>query len=482
MFVCGNIKSVVFLYINVRLPMRTPMTNNELWQSVLGELELQISRPSFTTWFSNTYIHEFCNGKIVVGVPNTFAKTWLEKKFHKQILNIIQTISQTRIREILYLIIPKSKNEISLSISQTPIQKTEEIVYSQVNTNTPSSNGIMNNSYIFSSFVVGKTNELAYAACKAVASKPGQVYNPLFIYGGVGLGKTHLIQAIGNTMISQGTNPRKIMYVSSEKFTNDYIQKIKAGRAEEFKDIYRNVDLLLIDDVQFFSGKERTQEEFFHTFNHLHQLNKQIVLTADRPPKEIRSLENRLLSRFEWGMIADISAPDLETRIAIFEKKCQEKNFLLEKNIVAYIAENITSNIRELEGVLNRIIAIHELQNKKPDMTTIEQIISAVHPRKTKGSITPKNILSIVAEYYGIGLPDLLGQSREKRLSFPRQIVMFLLREELNHSFPSIGHEIGGRDHTTALHAHGKISRESTTNERLKNDLELLKEKMYQVV
>lgn len=459
--------------------MRTPMTNNELWQSVLGELELQISRPSFTTWFSNTYIHEFSDGKVVVGVPNTFAKTWLEKKFHKQILNIIQTISQTRIREILYLIIPKTNREV-VSTPYPQIPAVQEVIVSQIPSPSNAS-GTLNISYIFDSFVIGKTNELAYAACKAVAAKPGTVYNPLFIYGGVGLGKTHLIQAIGNTMIQQGTNPRKIMYVSSEKFTNDYIQKVKAGKAEEFKDLYRNVDLLLIDDVQFFSGKERTQEEFFHTFNHLHQLNKQIVLTADRPPKEIHALENRLLSRFEWGMIADISAPDLETRIAIFEKKCQEKNYILDKDIVVYVAQNITSNIRELEGVLNRIIAIHELQNRNPDMTTIEQIISAVRPRKAKGSITSKNILAIVGEYYGIGLQDLLGPSREKKLAFPRQIVMFLLREELNHSFPSIGQEIGGRDHTTALHAHGKISNEIITNERLRNDLETLKEKIYQI-
>lgn len=459
--------------------MSTPMSNDQIWQAVLGELELHISKASFTTWFAHTSIGLFENEKVVVCVPNTFTKTWLEKKYHKHILSSLQNITQRRIREISYQIVQNSPQKIQKQVPEkqktvlTPIQNSPQKI--QKNSSP------FNLKYLFNSFVVGKTNELAYAACKAITEKPGEAYNPLFIYGGVGLGKTHLLQAIANTMVQKGTAIERIRYVSSEKFTNEYIQTVQSGEARGFKDRYRNIDILLIDDVQFFSGKERTQEEFFHTFNHLHQQNKQIVLTSDRSPKEIKALENRLLSRFEWGMIVDIAAPDLETRIAIFEKKCEEKGFFLDKDIITLVAENITTNIRELEGVLNRIIANHQLRKQKPTKESVEEIIMSIKPRKTRGSVAPKTIISAVGDYFEVSLSDLLGKSREQKISFPRQIIMFLLREELGHSFPAIGNELGGRDHTTALHAHTKIKNEITKNEKLKNDIELLKEKIYQI-
>ncbi len=462
--------------------MLTPMTNEQLWQTVLGELELRISKASFTTWFSNTAILSFGDGKVIISVPNLFTKTWLEKKYHKQILCLLQDITQVRVKEVFYQIF-SHKQANSLSENSAPARSLNEAPTQSASVeNVPErKHPILNPKYIFDTFVVGKTNELAYAAARAVVSKPGEVYNPLFIYGGVGLGKTHLLQAIGNAVLQNGVDPKKILYVSSEKFTNDYIQTVQSGKAKEFKDRYRNVELLLIDDVQFFSGKERTQEEFFHTFNHLHQQNKQIILSSDRPPKEINSLENRLLSRFEWGMIADVSAPDLETRMAILEKKCQEKNFTLEKKLIEFITENITTNIRELEGVLNRIIASSQLQNIIPTKESIEHIIFVTRPRKIKGSVMPKSIVITVSQYFGVQMDDLLGKSREKKLSFPRQIAMYLLREELKHSFPAIGDELGGRDHSTAMHAHSKISKEIEMDEKLRTDIESLREKIYQV-
>jgi chromosomal replication initiator protein len=336
----------------------------------------------------------------------------------------------------------------------------------------------INPKYTFTTFVVGKGNELAHAAAQAVAARPGEAYNPLFIYGGVGLGKTHLIQAIGNAMLE--TNPQtKILYVSSEKFTNEFVNSVKEGRAREFKNRYRNVDLLLIDDIQFIGGKEQTQEEFFHTFNELHQQGKQVVLTSDRPPKAIPALEDRLRSRFEWGMIADISAPDLETRVAILQKKAQEKQFDIEQTLLTLIATNVQSNIRELEGALNKVIAFHQLKNIAPTQESVKSLLASFAEQNMRRSITPREMISEVSNYFDLKIDDILGKSREKRLAFPRQIIMFLLREELKLSYPSIGEELGGRDHTTAMHAHTKIASEIESDLKLKQDIELIKQRLY---
>lgn len=336
----------------------------------------------------------------------------------------------------------------------------------------------LNAKYTFENFIVGKENELAQAACLAVAAKLGQVYNPLFLYGGAGLGKTHLIQAIGHQIIKESGHKKKVLYATCESFTNEFITSVRTGKANEFKNTYRLVDLLMVDDVQFLAGKEGTQEEFFHTFNALHQNNKQIVICSDRPPKAIAGLENRLLSRFEWGMIADINPPGLETRMAILESNCKKKNFHLKQEVVEYIATNIQNNIRELEGALNRIIAYHQLNNIEPDLESAKRLLSSLATSPRQSSITIKQLINLVANFFEINIEDLTGQSRKKELVVPRQIVMYLMREEMKSSFPNIGQELGGRDHTTAIHACLKIANEIKTNEKIRKDVELIRQKL----
>ncbi len=452
------------------------MEEKNIWQAALGELELTLSRANFTTWFKNTFISAYENDTIIIGVPNTFTKAWLEKKYHIAILKALQKITSNRVRNLVYRVEVTQKEEAA-EAENIPAKIEEKMAKKAAVPDMPPVNEFgLNPRYNFASFVIGKGNELAHAASLAVAQKPGNVYNPLFIYGGVGLGKTHLIQAIGHEMAKSG---KKVLYVSCEKFTSDFIRSISNNRAEKFKDTYRSVDILLIDDIQFMAGKDGTQEQFFHTFNDLHQANKQIVITSDRPPKAIPALESRLVSRFEWGMIADISAPDLETRAAILRAKCQEKNFHLEDEAVSYVATNIQNNIRELEGALNKIIAYYQLNGMVPSLENVKKVLATLTTVQRKRSVTPKNIINIVAEFYDIGLEDLLGQCRKKDLALPRQIVMYLMREELKNSFPSIGLEIGNRDHTTAMHAHVKISREIESDEKINQDIKLIREKLY---
>lgn len=393
------------------------------------------------------------------------------KKYHNEICNALKNITNNKPGEIYYKVEIKKTNPVNEILEKIKIKKSLDF-----NNDSPSINRFgLNSKYVFDSFVVGKGNELAHAACQAVAANPGKAYNPLFIYGGVGLGKTHLLQAIGHEV---SKNSDKVLYASSEKFVNDYIQAIRNGRAKELKDRYRNVDILLIDDVQFLGGKDGTQEEFFHTFNELHQANKQIVITSDRPPKSIPALEKRLLSRFEWGMIADIIQPDTETRLAILEKKLKEKNYSLSKEILNYIADNIKNNIRELEGALNRIIAYHEFNNSTPTVETTKKILNDLLINTRLKSITPKNIIDVVSKFYDINIKDLTGKRRKKELVWPRQITMFLMREEINTSYPTIGNELGGRDHTTAIHAYNKISKEikENENEKAKQEIESIKQ------
>ena len=454
------------------------MTNDQLWQATLGELELLISKANFTTWFKNTFISSNENKKAIVGTPNAFTKAWLEKKYHDQILRALKNITNNEIDSLDFIVEaskPQTPRPQIDSISPRTASP-EEIKDSQ---NLSLDKFGLNKKYVFETFVVGKGNELATAAAKASAEKPGVAYNPLFIYGGVGLGKTHLVQAIGNHLIA-GNPKLKILYVTSEKFTNDYIQSIKNGTSERFKNSYRQVDVLLIDDIHFISGKEQTQEEFFHTFNALHQNNKQIVLSSDRPPKAIPDVEQRLISRFEWRMIADISAPDLETRMAILETKSIEKKYPLDQNIIAFLAENVQSNVRELEGALNRIIAHHQLNNLPITLESTKQIMQSLTSPSIKGNLTPKKIINTVASYFDISVDNLIGSCRRKELVTPRQIVMFIMREETKSSYPSIGQELGGRDHTTAIHACNKISKSIDSDEKMKNDIQLIKQRLYQ--
>lgn len=458
------------------------MTNQQLWQAVLGELELTLSKANFTTWFRQTGISTYDNARIVISVPNTFTQTWLEKKYHVSILKTLRKLTNNEIKEVLYKVemirlqsaVPASERAAVIeAVSESPAPR-PEVARSYSN-----EFGI-NEKYLFDNFVVGKHNELAHAASQAVAKTPGVTYNPLFIYGGVGLGKTHLVQAIGNHVLRDNPDA-KILYASCEKFTNDFIGAVKQGRASEFQQKYRGVDLLLIDDIQFITGKEGTQEAFFHTFNALHQNNKQIVITSDRPPKAIATLEQRLQSRFECGLIADISYPDIETRMAILETKCQEKKFELEQEILHYLAEHIHENVRELEGALNRIIAQHQLQDIAPTLDSVKKMLTGIKFSGQKKAVTPRELIDIVTEFYGIPLPDILGVSRKKALVVPRQIIMYLLREEMRKSFPQIGEELGGRDHTTAMHAYDKVCRLIEEDEQIKQEINTLRQRLYAV-
>ncbi len=460
------------------------MNTQQIWQAVLGELELGLSKANFTTWFKGTFILELEDLKVVIGVPNAFTKSWLEKKYTSEILKALRTITENNLREIGFRVasLKNLQKEISEFAKEEIIGQPKSNVAVDSLSRRPVAANIfgLNPKYTFSTFIIGKNNELARAASMAVAGNPGVTYNPLFIYGDAGLGKTHLLQAIGHEVLNKFAE-KKILYLTCEKFTNDFVNAMTNGRgkANDFKDVYRNVDVLLIDDIQFIAGKEGTQEEFFHTFNALHQNNKQIVLSSDRPPKSIPALENRLLTRFEWGMIADISLPDYETRLAILKSKSLEKNYSLEQSVLNYLANSIASNIRELEGALNRIIAFHQLNGLPPTLESVKKILSSLTTNLQKRSLTSKDIIQTVANFYDVTIDDITGKSREKKLVTPRQIIMFLMRHEIKSSFPTIGGELGGRDHTTAMHAVGKIQNDYDNDEKTRREIEQIKQRMY---
>lgn len=458
------------------------MSNSEVWQAVLAELELSISKANFITWFKNTGIVAFNQGQVILCVPNAFTRAWLEKKYHHTIITSLERITGKPVRKLEYKI-DNIKN-----ISDVAPTNTREVVASVFAEAAPTltspvraanSGGFtLNPKYTFDSFVVGKGSELAYAAAQAVAARPGEAYNPLFIYGGVGLGKTHLLQAVGNELVKRNPN-LSIVYASAEKFSNDFISSIREKTAKDFQNRYRTIDLLLIDDIQFIAGKEGTQESFFHTFNELHQQNKQVIITSDRPPKAIPALEDRLKSRFEWGMIADVSPPDFETRTAILERKCAEKSFSLPPKVLHAVASSVQNNIRELEGALNKIIAYHQLKNIAPTPESVKALLSTIDGSMARRSITPRQLMEVVGQFYNLEADEILGKNREKKVAMPRQIIMYLMREELKMSFPAIGDELGGRDHTTAMHAHVKVVREVENDLKLKQEIEMLRQRLY---
>ncbi len=462
------------------------MNNEQVWQAILGEIEITLSRANFVTWFKDTFISSFENERVVVCVPNAFVKKWLEEKYHKNILSALENVTKQEIKEIIYKIELKKGNNPTFKINDTPLAQVPENTAATSTKRENNSNSVQTNrfglnpKYLFENFVVGKGNELAHAACLAVVNNLGKSYNPLFIYGGVGLGKTHLLQAIGNE-VAKRTD--KILYTTSEKFTNNYIQAVTTGKAKEFKNLYRNVDLLLIDDIQFMGGKDGTQEEFFHTFNELQQNDKQIVLTSDRPPKSIPAIEKRLISRFESGMVADVGKPDIETKIAILEKKSIEKGFPLEKDVLAYIADHVQNNIRELEGALIKVIVSHQFKNITPTIKSVKEILGDFISNIQTRSLSPRDIIEAVAKFYNISNKDITGNSRKKELVWPRQIAVYIIREELNTSYPTIGNELGGRDHTTAMHAYNKVYQEvkENGNEKIKQELESIKQLLTSV-
>ncbi len=447
------------------------MDNKSLWQAALGELELSLSKANFTTWFRGTDVISQKNGEIVISVPNVFTKEWLENKYNTQIKETLEHFTGP-IHKITYRVgRPETlEKEITESVQVDPAVLEAE--------DAPEVLDSLNPKYTFEDFVVGETNKLASAACQSIAKKPGNVYNPLFVYGGVGLGKTHLIQAIGNQL--KKTNPKKkIEYITSEKFTSEFISAISEKKISSFKNRYRKVDVLIVDDMQFLAGKEQTQEEFFHTFNALHQANKQVVLASDRPPKAIPTLEERLRSRFEWGLLVDIQPPEVETRIAILQKKARLRGYELPLEIYDYIARNIRHNVRELEGALNRIIAYSELNNKKPDMPLAQNVLGNLLSNPKRKALTGKKIMEKVADFFDIPMSDLISKKRDKEIVLPRQVAMYLMREELSLSYPKISREAGKNDHTTAMHACAKIEKEMDKDEPLRHNINLIKERLY---
>lgn len=458
------------------------MNNQQVWQAILGHLEVSLSKANFNTWLKNTHIIEQTEDTITVSVPSTYHKDWISSKYHQEMLKALKGIAP-EIKQIKYQVgttlKPLETSQVlpQTKPAETPVLKDSASPAAQVL--SVQGNANLNPKYIFESFIIGKNNELAHAASVAVSKNPGTQYNPLFIYGGVGLGKTHLMHAVGNKLLSE--NPRaKVLYLTSEKFTNDYINAISTKRMEDFKQYYRTVDMLMIDDIQFIAGKEQTQEEFFHTFNELRDRGKQIIITADRQPKDIPAIEARLVSRFEWGMVADIQPPDLETRIAILRTKLVKRGTHLQEEILNYIAENIQSNVRELEGALNRLLVFQEMENRQVTLEQAQSMLQGMMNNKKKG-LSVRKIVSLVAEFYNVTTDDLIKQSRRQEFVKPRQVAMYIARQELSSSFPSIGEFFGGRDHTTVMHAVDKIEAQLKEKESFKQELDLILDKLYTV-
>lgn len=454
--------------------------NESIWQSVLGEIELSVSHANFETWFRNTELLNFNNEEITIGVVNVFAKSQLEKRFDKQIREVL-VHNNLKANKITYQV-KHSKKKISsretTSDASSIHDRASELIerVQPTKAKTPTANTTLNPRYSFENFVVGSCNDLAYTACQAVAANPGTKYNPLFIYGGVGLGKTHLIQAVGNEIIKN--DPKmKVAYVSSETFIKEFLDSIRFKKAG-FSDKYRNVDVLIVDDMQFIAGKEKTQEEFFHTFNALHQANKQIIISSDKPPRSIPTLTERLRSRFEWGMSIDIQMPDFETRCVIIQTKAEMSGVTLERETIEYLAQNIKTNVRELEGALNQLLAYSEMRGTTPDAATAEGLLGNVRTTRPQ-HITPKQIIDKTARHFQIDSKEMCSSKRDKYIATPRQIAMYLLRSELHMSFPRIAQELGRKDHTTAIHSVNKIEKAIKLDVSTREQVAEIRDKLY---
>ncbi len=430
----------------------------DIWDKTLELLKNELTEISFNTWIKTIEPVSINSSAINLSVPAEFNKGILESRYSTLIKNAVKQVTYKEY--IIKFIIPSQEN----------VKKASQF---ESGSEEPCTS-VLNPKYTFDTFVVGNSNRFAHAASLAVAESPAKAYNPLFLYGGVGLGKTHLMHAIGHFILSQNSS-LKVLYVSSEKFTNELINAIKDDKNEEFRNKYRNIDVLLIDDIQFIGGKERTQEEFFHTFNALYEANKQIILSSDKPPKDITTLEERLRSRFEWGLIADIQPPDLETRIAILRKKAQLENLEVSNDIMVFIADNIASNIRELEGALNRVIAYSSLTQNEISVELATEALKDILSANKAKIIDSNSIKETVARYYNIRLDEFKSKKRNREISYPRQIAMYLCRELTDMSLPKIGEEFGGRDHTTVIHAFDKITDDVETNPETRRAVSELK-------
>ena len=460
------------------------MDSSSLWQTVLGEIEVSISSGNFNTWFKGTELVEVRESDLVISVNNLFKKYQLEGKY----LDLITDIVKKNGIDKPNIIFKIAGNKSNTTQDEENIVLPERMMTSESTPASPlnyvsDSNGLSHSyrqnlieKYTIDNFVVGSGNELAFAACQSIIQKPGKKYNPLFLYGGVGIGKTHLMQAVGNALKKQNPN-FNILYISTEQFVQEFVDSLRKRKTQEFAHYYRSADVLIVDDIQFIAGKEKIQEEFFHTFNALHQAEKQIILSSDKPPKEIPSIEERLKSRFEWGMSIDMQYPDYETRCAIIKSKSDSLNISLKSEVIEYIANITTSNVRELEGLLNQLLAFCDMRAIEPTLSVAESIIGISKNRPKH--LSSKMVIEKVSKHYQISLDDLIGPKRDKDIVVPRQVAMYLLREELKLSYPKIARELGRKDHTTALHSVDKIHNEIEINPDIKKAINDIKEKLY---
>jgi len=446
------------------------MNAEQAWQTVIAQLQMDMPRASFDTWVRDTRPVGYENGILTVGVRNAYARDWLDSRLAATVNKLLIETLNSKV-SVSFIVSQNDENSASTEPDASPAS----IV---ITPPEPKPRHVtLNPRYTFDTYVVGSGNRLAHAACQAVADKPARAYNPLFLYGGVGLGKTHLLHAIGNACHASGLN---ILYVSSEEFTNDLIAAIRTHTTQAFREKYRSADVLLIDDIQFIAGKESTQEEFFHTFNTLHGQDKQIIVSSDRPPKSLITLEERLRSRFEWGLTADIQAPDPEPRLAILRSKAERTGRNISDEILEGIAQRVQSNIRELEGALNRIIAYADLSGSPLTPNLVEVALADLIP--SRNDIEPTYLVDLVARKFGLTTEKLLSRDRTKEVALPRQIAMYLLREEAKISFPQIGEVLGGRDHSTVMSAYEKIKEQIHADRRLEQDIVSIKQQLYNQV
>ncbi len=439
------------------------------WRAALGQLQLEMPRATFDTWVRDATLLAYEDNTFIIGVHNAYARDWLEDRLRAKVKQVLAGIVGRTV-DVRFVVAPPDPapaDPVPLWVSEAPTGP-------QTNGHR---NGRLNARYTFETFVVGPSNRLAHAAAQAVAESPATVYNPLFLYGGVGLGKTHLLHAIGHACQGKGL---RVLYVSSEEFTNDLVNAIRRHTTEAFRERYRQTEVLLIDDIQFIAGKESTQEEFFHTFNTLHGQDKQIVISSDRPPKAMMTLEERLRSRFEWGLCVDIQPPDFETRLAILRSKAERAGWALPPEYLERIARRVQSNIRELEGALTRVLAFAELRGQRVDETVLEMALADFLPRHNQ--VSHEQVLALVARHYGVEEARLLGRERRREVALPRQVAMYLLREETGASLPQIGEWLGGRDHTTVMYGCEKVAERLEIDEAFRREVMSLRESLYRQV
>ncbi len=448
------------------------MRADEIWQAALGELQLEMTRATFDTWVKPTSLMSYEDGRFAVAVPNAYAQEWLQNRLLSTVKRVLTGITGRSV-EVKFVVWNKEEKKEPVTLLNGMNQNTPLNGNGYAAGRASQASGL-NPRYVFDTFVVGNSNRLAHAACQAVAEKPAAQYNPLFLYGGVGLGKTHLLHAIGHVAVANGL---QVLYVSSEEFTNELINAIRAQNTSAFRDKYRTIDVLLVDDIQFIAGKESTQEEFFHTFNALHGNGKQIVMTSDRPPKALITLEDRLRSRFEWGLIADIQAPDLETRLAILRDKAEGHGTPIPDTVLDLIARQVQSNIRELEGALNRVLAYARLTGSALTPELAASALADLMVRPT--TVTLDELVMTVADFYSISRDELLGRGRNKEIVHPRQVVMYLAREELQLTLPQIGESLGGRDHTTVIYGVEKITQSLDSDDAIRREVLAIRERLY---